>query len=159
MIRDSSGHLTGFSPDSIIGSAFADAINGLLVDSSNHEQGSALKQDTNSQPTATSATTLRAIPTQFRGEWNDDASACGTGLSDSRLVITSGNLAFYESNGEVRRVAVHNARAITVAASFAGEGQVWDRTQQLVLSGSGLDLTINSEGTSSTLHRCPRVTK
>lgn len=95
------------------------------------------------------------VPSPFRGEWNEDLSACGTAQNDSRLRITGTNLAFHESDGEVKRVIVHNSRAITVSATFAGEGEVWDAVQQLVLSRSGKNLTINREGSSFTRHRCP----
>ena len=95
------------------------------------------------------------IPSAFRGQWNTRVQDCGTGLNDSRLKIDARRIRFYESDGEVRRVILHNSRAITVTGSYSGEGQVWDRTDQLVLSRSGRDLTITSEGSDFTRHRCP----
>ena len=94
------------------------------------------------------------IPAPFRGEWNEDLKACGKALNDSALLITASQLQFWESDATVKRVIIHNNRAITVKATFAGEGQVWDADQQLVLSRSGLDLTINKDGDSFTRHRC-----
>jgi hypothetical protein len=112
-------------------------------------------------PSIASGRDLRppVVPVLFRGEWNEDLSACGSDSNDSRLRIYARKLAFYESDGEVKRVIFHNIRAITVRASFAGEGQVWDADQTLVLSRSGNDLTITKEGSSFTRHRCPIRTR
>ena len=95
------------------------------------------------------------IPPAFRGEWNDPAKDCGTDHSDMRLQISAKSIQFYESNGEVRRVIRHNGRAITVLASYSGEGQVWDRVDRLVSSGSGNELTIHTGKDSATRSRCP----
>ena len=102
------------------------------------------------------------IPVAFRGEWNSDISACGTGSNDSRLIVFGRKISFYESDGDVKIVWLHTTRAITVSATYAGEGQVWDRSDRLVLSRSGNDLTItsadgnNTEASTFTRHRCPR---
>ena len=98
---------------------------------------------------------MARIPQSFWGEWNTNLLECGTGLNDTRLLIDARRVRFYESDGEVRRVIFHNSRAITVTGSYSGEGQVWDRTDQLVLSRSRNDLTITSEGSSLTRQRCP----
>jgi hypothetical protein len=95
------------------------------------------------------------IPVAFRGEWNDPIKDCGTGISDMRLRIGPKSVRFYESEGEVRRVIRHNSRAVTVLASYSGEGQVWDRIDRLVLSSSGNELTIQTGQDSATRYRCP----
>lgn len=102
------------------------------------------------------------IPVAFRGEWNSDTSACGTNSNDSRLIVFGRKISFWESDGDVKFVWVHTTRAITVSATYAGEGQVWDRSDRLVLSRSSNDLTItsadgnNTEASTFTRHRCPR---
>ena len=101
------------------------------------------------------------IPALFRGEWNSDIKACGTGMNDSRLVVSGRRVSFFESDGDVKIVWLHNSRAITVQATYAGEGQVWDRVDRMVLSRSGNQLTItsvdtpNREASSFTRFRCP----
>ena len=105
------------------------------------------------------------IPVAFRGEWNSEISACGTGSNDSRLLTSGRKISFYESDGDVKVVWLHTSRAITVSATYAGEGQVWDRADRLVLSRSANDLTItsadanNTEANTFTRHRCPRRIK
>ena len=101
------------------------------------------------------AHSAETIPQQFRGEWNANLKACGTDLDDSRLMISAHKLSFYESDGFVRPVTVHNPLAITVHSSFSGEGEVWESTDRLVLSRSQENLTINRENTSFTRDRCP----
>ena len=101
------------------------------------------------------------VPAQFRGEWNGELRTCGKNSSDTRLIIFSRKIAFYESDGEVKSIRLLNSRAITVKATYSGEGQVWDRVDQMVLSRSGNELTITSadatsrESSSFTRFRCP----
>ena len=100
------------------------------------------------------------VPQPFRGEWNSDIKACGTSKNDSRLIISGRRVSFYESDGDVKIVWLHNSRAITVQATYAGEGQVWDRVDRMVLSRSGNELTISSvdatdeEASTFTRYRC-----
>ena len=116
---------------------------------------------------AASGTDLKPpiIPAQFRGEWNGDLKACGTGLSDTRLRIFAQRVSFYESDGDVKRVLLHNGRAITVSATYAGEGEIWDRVDKLILSRSSNELTvtsadtINTEASTFTRYRCPIKSK
>lgn len=129
-----------YATNTVLGSAFQDAINGKLE----------IAKSARTAETVTKAT-LTTIPLPFRGEWNEDLSACGTGLSDSRLRISANELQFYESTAKPRSVQIHTARAVTVKATFSGDGQTWNSTVKLTLSGSGDDLTI--EG--FTRHRCP----
>lgn len=115
------------------------------------------------QPSGTKLTPP-VIPSAFRGEWNSDIGACGTGSNDSQLIVFARKISFYESDGDVNIVLLHTPRAITVSATYAGEGQVWERTDRLVLSRSGSDLTMTSsdadtEASSFTRHRCHRRTK
>jgi hypothetical protein len=152
VIKNDTGRRTAYNPNSIIGAVFQDAISGQLIVSSsrktsNIEASESLQGRENIQK-------ITEIPMAFRGEWGDEPSACGTGLSDSRLVISAKLLAFYESDAEIKTVTKENARVISVTASSAGEGQVWESKMQLTLSRSGDDLTVNNEGVSSTRHRC-----
>ena len=101
------------------------------------------------------------IPAAFRGEWNDPITDCGAGRSDMRLRIGPNTVRFYESGGEVRRIVRHNAKAITVLASYSGEGEVWDRVDRFVLSGSGNELSAKTGQDEGVVrYRCPtRKTK
>ena len=98
--------------------------------------------------------TPAALPQHFLGEWNNPLSACGTGRSDMRLIIRRDSISFWESDGEVKRVMRHNDRAVTVLATYSGEGQTWDRIDRLVLSRSGNEMTATSGMVSATRYRC-----
>lgn len=128
-----------FDKDSIIGLAFDDAINGRL----------AVAKPATGAPIKNTEST--SIPTAFRGEWNLDVTACGTDLNDSRLRIEERRVRFYESDGEVTSVAVDNAHAITVNATYSGEGEVWKDSDRMVVSRSGNELSIDGV----TRYRCP----
>jgi hypothetical protein len=133
----------GFTSSSIIGSAFEDAFMGRLVVAKGAPKSERAQ--------AGDKSAVPIIPAAFRGEWNANVEHCGTGLSDSRLRVEPGRLRFYESDAQVSRVSVTNARAALVEASFSGEGQTWRDTVNMVLSRSGNDLTIDG----LTRHRCP----
>lgn len=127
-----------YDPQSVIGAAFEDALNGSL------RAARLSAADVKRRPSNDT------IPAAFIGEWNTDTEACGTGNNDSRLRISARQIRFYESDAEVRSVAVLSQRAIKVSASFAGEGQTWNDQVEFVLSRSGDDLTSGE----ITRHRC-----
>lgn len=91
------------------------------------------------------------IPANFRGEWTTRLQDCGTGRSDSRLVIDARTVRFYESRGEVTGVTRDGPRAITVEARYRGEGETRNRTTRMTLSGDADRLTIDG----MTRQRCP----
>lgn len=137
----------GYSPTSVIGSAFEDAFAGRLVRAKKAAEvslsGSSNEGGTSGDPTV--------IPAAFTEEWNSDLKDCGTALNDSRLRIEPKRLRFYENDAAITRVTLKNSRAATVEASFAGEGETWNDKVYMVLSRSGADLTIDG----FTRHRCP----
>jgi hypothetical protein len=146
---DGSVRRLGYDPASVIGSAFEDAFNGHLQAAKGGAEPPSLSAKSPQANAGGDGATV--IPRAFVGEWNTDPGACGTGLSDTRLRIESGRLRFYESDGDVRDVTVHNSRSVTVNASFSGEGQTWNDTVQMTLSRSGNELTIDG----FTRTRCP----
>lgn len=110
-------------------------------------------------PIPPSSPNPRTIPAAFRGEWNMDVAACGTGLHDSRLVIGPTSLRFYESTGAVRAVSALNTRDITVTSDFVGEGERWTTSDRFQLSADGRSLVMaNDEGRLTRL-RCPAEPK
>jgi hypothetical protein len=131
IIRYQDGSRTAFNPESIIGSAFEDALAGRL------------KAAFLDRPRGKETAGADLIPTPFTGEWNTDLAACGTGLNDSRLRITASEMHFYESTGKVTKVKSEGPRVISVTASFAGEGERWTNTEKMTLSPSGAELTID----------------
>lgn len=139
-----------YERSSVIGSAFEDALSGRLLVASSKLRLATSTED--AIAASSSPSPAVAIPTAFRGEWNSDLAACGTGLNDSRLRIEPRQVRFYESDAAVTRLEQPSPRALRVTASFAGEGETWTDSFTLVLSRSGDELTI--EGASRS--RCPR---
>ena len=145
IIKNDDGSRTAFSADSVIGSVFADAFAGNLEDSSAASPKASL---------SAKSASLK-LPDSFIGEWNDDPTACGTGTSDSRLVVGPTRISFYESDARVLSTQVNNSREIKVWTSSSGEGSTWKSDMTLVLSPSGQELTVVSGDDSVTRSRCP----
>jgi hypothetical protein len=143
VIKRQNGSKIAYSPDSVIGAVFGDAIAGHLIDSS-----------VDAHRSASADSDKNTIPTAFRGEWSDDLTACGTGLSDARLRISASLLRFYESDGQVEEVVVHNPKSIRVRAAHSGEGDRWTTTWDLAISPDGKELVVASEGVESVRLRC-----
>lgn len=85
------------------------------------------------------------IPARFRGEWNTDAAACGSGSNESRLVIAADTIRFYESSGPVQSASVDD-NELTVVARLTGEGETRDATYRFRLSADGRTLTDADSG-------------
>lgn len=84
-----------------------------------------------------------AIPAAFRGEWIRDLADCRTGSNETRLVVDANSLRFHESAGPVRRVMLHNPRAITVRVELTGEGMTRIEQRRMELSAHGESLTVD----------------
>ena len=95
------------------------------------------------------------VPAAFRGEWNLDLAACGTGLNDSRLVIGEREIQFYESRGEVTATRAEGADQVAIEASMAGEGETWVDSRVFRLSRDGQTLTEVSDSHGLARRRCP----
>lgn len=95
-----------------------------------------------------------AIPAPFRGEWNADRAACGTGQSETRLRISGDRIRFYESVGMVSGVEIESDRVVTVTARYQGEGDTWEDERRLSLSEDGNSLTVSGGG-DLVRFRCP----
>ena len=85
---------------------------------------------------------LAAIPPAFRGEWNRDLSACGTGNDESRLRVGAETVGFYESRGTVVAVAADGPRDAEITLAMSGEGETWRERFRFRLSDDGDALTV-----------------
>jgi hypothetical protein len=78
-----------------------------------------------------------AIPRQFWGEYNAKPTDCGSARTETRLVVESKALRFYESAGEVREIITLSPNDVVVLADFAGEGERWSSMKEFSLSNDG----------------------
>jgi len=92
-----------------------------------------------------------AIPQSFRGNWSESAAACGKPGDDMRLAVGADSMTFYESVGKVSAARPLSPNRLRVSATYTGEGETWNDTAILTLSGGGDTLTI---GTVKRV-RCP----
>lgn len=95
------------------------------------------------------------IPAGFQGEWNAEPSACGSGLHDSRLVISARELRYYESGGPVTAAELISPGVLKVTASVQGEGESWTEQRMFQLSPDGQTLTDITNTERLVRRRCP----
>lgn len=124
-----------YSNTSIAGAAMEDALNGLLVP----------------VKAAPVPTVLTRIPIAFIGEYNDDLSACGTGMNDSGLRVRATTVAFYESETAVTRVIPIGSKSVKIEGVAEGEGQRRKNSFRLTLISND---RLSVDG-SDTRARCP----
>lgn len=88
------------------------------------------------------AAVATAIPARFVGLWAADAAGCRVppALIDW-LRVTAGGLRFHESLATVRALRPRGANAVELDLDFEGEGQQWQATRTLRLSGDVLTLS------------------
>lgn len=104
---------------------------------------------------STSRPTEPRIPAAFQGEWNSDPSACGSGLHDSRLVISETNLRFYESSGLVTAARSSRPEQLEVEVALSGEGEAWTERRTFRLSPDGATLVDVTNAQPLVRRRCP----
>ncbi|HEY0595592.1 hypothetical protein [Sphingopyxis sp.] len=105
-------------------------------------------EETPAKPETPTAGDGKAIPSAIRGRWALKVADCtakkGTDLT--ALTIDATNLRFYESHGELARVASSDANRIVADYKFSGEGVEWDRRMQLDLADGGKTLIRRDSG-------------
>lgn len=104
---------------------------------------------------------VAAIPARFHGVWDAETGTCDP-ASDLRLEVGPREVGFYESHGDVTKVAEPGDGSAAVTMAMEGEGEQWTATLHLALVGSGAGerLTLrHDDGRPATpilkLKRCP----
>lgn len=80
-----------------------------------------------------------AIPAAIRGRWALNTADCTAkkGADLTAVTIDATNLRFYESHGELTHVRESGANRLVADYRFSGEGQEWDRRNDLTLADGG----------------------
>ncbi len=81
------------------------------------------------------------VPDQFLGTWAANAAHCATKSTESKLVISDKQIAFYESHGPILSVVSDGALELALILELSGEGQTWVETKQFRLSEDRRTLT------------------
>lgn len=96
------------------------------------------------------------VPAAFRGEWNADVAACGTGSSESTLRIGADSIWGYESGGRLTDISRRGDAEFTATAHLSGEGEEWSTRIHLALSADGNTLKVLGPGSRGfSRQRCP----
>ncbi|HEY0312706.1 MAG TPA: hypothetical protein VGC56_09445 [Allosphingosinicella sp.] len=103
--------------------------------------------------------TRKTVPLAFQGSFRRTAAECGT-ESDTALVIgpTSIRIAGKEGagkEGDVQEVRVEGPRKILVTSIYEGGGEVWEKTETLLLGREGRSIAFQLDTGPYTRVRCP----
>ena len=99
---------------------------------------------------------LKAIPSDFLGEWQKDRQECGNKIAVNRMLINPQQIIFHESQGIPTAISDINAKAkqIHLALKMNGEGEQWQADHRWQLSADKQQLTDFSAISQVTRHRC-----
>lgn len=95
------------------------------------------------------------IPAAFQGTYRKSLAECGQ-ASESALVVRATKMQMHSSEADVQRVRVEGSRKIIVTSIFDGGGQVWEKTQTILLGKGGQSIAFQSDSGPDTRVRCPR---
>ena len=95
------------------------------------------------------------IPAAFQGTYRKSLAECGQ-PSESALVVRATKMLMHSSEADVQRVRVEGSRKIIVTSIFDGGGQVWEKTQTILLGKGGQSIAFQSDAGPDTRVRCPR---
>ncbi len=98
----------------------------------------------------------KTIPTTFQGTFRKSLAECSQ-VGETALIIRPTKMHFSDSEADVQRVRVDGARKIVVTSIYDGGGQVWEKTQTILLGKDGQSIAFQSESGPDTRLRCPRA--
>lgn len=95
------------------------------------------------------------IPAAFQGTYRKTLDQCGQ-PAESALVVRATKMHMQSAEADVQRVRVDGSRKIIVTSIFDGDGQVWEKTQTILLGKGGQSIAIQTETGPDTRLRCPK---
>ena len=98
----------------------------------------------------------KTIPSAFQGVFRKTLEECGQ-AGDSALTVRPTKMHFNTSEADVQRVRVDGTRKIVVTSIYDGDGQVWEKTETILLGKGGQSIAFQSETGPDTRIRCPRA--
>jgi hypothetical protein len=96
----------------------------------------------------------KTIPLAFQGVFRRTAAECG-GDSPTALVVRATRMAFPDSEADVQRVRVDGTRKIVVTSIYDGGGEVWEKTETILLGKDGRSVALQLDTGPYTRVRCP----
>jgi hypothetical protein len=98
--------------------------------------------------------TRKTIPLAFQGSFRRTLAECGQ-ATDSALAIGPTAIALPAKDGDVQEVRVEGPRKIVVTSIYEGGGEVWEKTETLLLGRDGRSVAFQLETGPYTRVRCP----
>lgn len=107
-------------------------------------------------PAASAPAPAAAIPAEFQGRWGLTPADCTSPLGDAKglLVISAGELRFYESRAVPSANVQGDADSISGDFHFTGEGQSWTKYEVLKRNKQKLTRTETNPTASFTYAKC-----
>lgn len=108
------------------------------------------------QPSPPDTPESKLIPSAFRGRWGINAADCDRTRSDAKGAITIGEktIRFYEATATLGKITLNAPENFTGNFAFSGEGQTWNKSVNLKLTGSSNILERTDDEGSYTYARC-----
>ncbi|HYX47537.1 MAG TPA: hypothetical protein VE820_12045 [Sphingomicrobium sp.] len=100
--------------------------------------------------------TARTIPAALQGRWGLTPADCTSARGDAKglLVVSAGDLRFYESRAVPSPTAEADSDSINGNFSFTGEGQTWTKFETLERKKDTLVRTESNPAASYTYAKC-----
>ena len=98
--------------------------------------------------------TRKTIPLAFQGSFRRTAAECGQ-ESDTALAIGPTSIRMAGKEGDVQEVRVEGPRKILVTSIYEGGGEVWEKTETLLLGREGRSIAFQLDTGPYTRVRCP----
>lgn len=97
--------------------------------------------------------TRKTIPLAFQGSFRRTAAECGQ-ETDTALAIGPTSIRMAGKEGDVQEVRVEGPRKIQVTSIYEGGGEVWEKTETLLLGREGHSIAFQLETGPYTRVRC-----
>jgi len=98
--------------------------------------------------------TRKTIPLAFQGSFRRTAAECAQ-ESDTALAIGPTSIRMAGKEGDVQEVRVEGPRKILVTSIYEGGGEVWEKTETLLLGREGRSVAFQLDTGPYTRVRCP----
>ncbi|MBV9930056.1 MAG: hypothetical protein JO013_03835 [Alphaproteobacteria bacterium] len=98
--------------------------------------------------------TRKTIPLAFQGSYRRTLAECGQ-ATDTALAIGATSLSLPGKDADVQEVRVEGTRKIVVTSIYEGGGEVWEKSETLLLGRDGKSVGFQLETGPYTRVRCP----
>jgi len=98
--------------------------------------------------------TLREVPAQYLGDWDENVGACGQG-GPNAVRVTPTDVVIEDTKVAVTGVAPDGETAARVLGRFTGPGQEWDGSIRLEVSTDGRELNVVNGAMIVPRVKCP----